>query len=194
MDLALFDFDGTLTRKDSFIEFIKFSKGRGRFFFGFLFLSPVLILFKLGLIKNWKAKELVLTYFFKGLTYNLFEEQCRQFALERIIEIVIPEAVNRLMERKSDSFRTIIVSASAENWIRPWSDQLGVELIGTRLEVLDGKLTGKISGRNCYGDEKVKRIKGVADLKIYDRIEAYGDSSGDHEMLNLATEKYYKFF
>jgi phosphatidylglycerophosphatase C len=194
MKLVLFDFDGTLTTKDSFIEFIKHSKGRMNFLLGFLLLSPVLIMYKIGLIKNWKAKELVLTYFFKGQIYSKFQSSCRSFAFEKIDRIINPSAMNRLMERKNESSRIIIVSASVEDWIRPWSEKLGVELIGTRMEVFSNKLTGNISGRNCYGIEKVKRIKEVVDLSLYEKIEAYGDSSGDFEMMSLATEKFYKTF
>ncbi|HEU5146872.1 MAG TPA: haloacid dehalogenase-like hydrolase, partial [Chryseosolibacter sp.] len=53
-------------------------------------------------------------------------------------------------------------------------------------------LTGKILGRNCYGDEKVCRIKEEFDLPSFERIIAYGDSSGDREMLQLANESHYK--
>jgi len=194
MKLVLFDFDGTLTSKDSFIEFIKYCKGRVNFLLGFLLLSPVLILYKMGLIKNWKAKEHVLTYFFKGQLFSKFESSCRNFALEKIDRIINPQAMDRLMERKTESSRIIIVSASVEDWIKPWSDRLGIELIGTRLEIVDDKLSGRISGKNCYGIEKVNRIKEMVDLSKYEVIEAYGDSSGDHEMMKLATIKYYKTF
>lgn len=194
MKLVLFDFDGTLTTRDSFIEFIKGCKGRVNFIFGFLLLSPVLVLYKAGLIKNWKAKEIVISYFFKGQSDHKFEFCCRNFALERIDQILNPSALSRLMERKNESARIIIVSASVENWIRPWADRMGIELIGTRLEIRDNKLTGRISGKNCYGIEKVNRIKEMIDLSKYEVIEAYGDSSGDHEMMRLATAKYYKTF
>jgi len=194
MKLVLFDFDGTLTTKDSFLEFIKHCNGRVNFLLGFFLLSPILVLYKIGLIKNWKAKEVVLTYFFKGQLDSKFESCCQEFALKKINEIINPQALNRLMERKNESFRIIIVSASAEYWIRPWSDRLGVELIGTQLEMIDNKLTGRISGKNCYGNEKVNRIKEIVDIGDYEVIEAYGDSSGDREMMKLATIKYYKTF
>ena len=45
MNLALFDFDGTITNRDSFIDFIKFAKGNLKFFQGFMILSPILILY-----------------------------------------------------------------------------------------------------------------------------------------------------
>lgn len=59
MRIYAFDFDGTLTTKDTLIEFIRFSKGRVRLFLGFLLFSPLLILMKLHLYPNWKAKQRV---------------------------------------------------------------------------------------------------------------------------------------
>jgi HAD superfamily phosphoserine phosphatase-like hydrolase len=86
------------------------------------------------------------------------------------------------------------VSASAENWVKPWCDKYGIRCLSTKLEVNGGIITGKIRGRNCYGDEKACRIKETFDLSKFDLIIAYGDSSGDKEMLALAHERNYKPF
>ena len=58
--LALFDFDGTITTRDTLFEFIMYSKGKARFFSGFMLLAPVLTLFKAGVISNSKAKQIVM--------------------------------------------------------------------------------------------------------------------------------------
>lgn len=42
--VAVFDFDGTLTTKDTLLEFIKFSCGTGKFYFVFLLYIPLLVL------------------------------------------------------------------------------------------------------------------------------------------------------
>lgn len=67
--VAVFDFDGTLIRKDSFLEFIKFAFGERAFLTGFFLNSPYLVAFKLKLYPNWKAKERVFSYFFRGMSY-----------------------------------------------------------------------------------------------------------------------------
>jgi hypothetical protein len=51
-----FDFDGTLTTRDTLLEFIRFVFGIRRMLFGFLIYSPLLILMKLRLYSNYKAK------------------------------------------------------------------------------------------------------------------------------------------
>ena len=63
--LALFDFDGTVTERDSFIEFIKYYKGPVSLYSGLVVLSPLLLLLKARVIKNWKVKELVFIFFFR---------------------------------------------------------------------------------------------------------------------------------
>lgn len=70
--VAVFDFDGTLIRKDSFLEFIKFAFGKRAFLTGFFLNSPYLVAFKLKLYPNWKAKERVFSYFFRGMSYEQF--------------------------------------------------------------------------------------------------------------------------
>ena len=71
-------------------------------------------------------------------------------------------------------------------------------LSGTHLEVKDGKITGIIEGRNCYGEEKVKRIKEYMQANDMERAEyyiyAYGDSQGDKQMMEYADESFYKPF
>jgi HAD superfamily phosphoserine phosphatase-like hydrolase len=88
----------------------------------------------------------------------------------------------------------VVVSASVECWLGPWCDKNGLDLIGTQLEIKDNRVTGKLLSKNCYGKEKVNRIRERYDLNSFDFIYAYGDSRGDDEMLELAQEKYYKPF
>ena len=62
--IAFFDFDGTITTKDTLLEFIKFYKGKYQFYLGFLVYSPFLVAYKLKIIPNYVAKQKVLQYFF----------------------------------------------------------------------------------------------------------------------------------
>jgi phosphatidylglycerophosphatase C len=192
--IALFDFDGTLTTKDTLLEFIKFYRGTLSFYTGFLLLSPVMVLFKAGLLANWKAKEMMLRYFIGNHAQAAFQAACDEFARTRIPALVRPEALARLREHQAQGDTVVIVSASPENWIRIFSDSLSVQLIATRLEVAGDKITGRIAGRNCFGPEKALRIQAEFNLTDYDQISAYGDSRGDREMLALSNRAYYRRF
>lgn len=192
--LALFDFDGTITRRDTFLEFIRYTKGPMAFAAGFAVLSPALVAMKLKLIPNWRAKEMTLAYFFGGMDAGEFNARCDAFSDVCMDGLVRPAALRRMEWHKSEGHDIYIVSASAENWLRKWCLKQDVGLLATRLIVRDGRITGKLSGANCHGEEKVSRIREHIPLGDYQEIWAYGDSSGDKQMLALTKNASYKPF
>jgi phosphatidylglycerophosphatase C len=192
--LALFDFDGTITTKDTLLEFVRFYKGRNRFFFGLLMLTPLLALFIARLIPNWKAKQQFLSHYFKGENISEFNSRCVQFSAEVIPALIRPKALQAISDLKRENVTIAVVSASAENWVKPWCDANGLICLATKLEVKNNMLTGNYEGRNCYGDEKACRIKEHFDVSSYHEIIAFGDSAGDKEMLALAHRGFFKPF
>lgn len=196
--IAFFDFDGTITTKDTLLEFIKFSKGTIPFYIGFALNSPWLIAYRLKLISNQKAKERILTWFFHNMPLAAFQQSCDQFAQTRIPALIRPKALHEIRQLQEKGFSVVIVSASPENWLQKWTTPLEVDLIATKLETKQLKdsirLSGKIQGINCHGQEKVRRIKEAYDLSDFDNIHAYGDTSGDKPMLALAVHSFFKPF
>ncbi|MBE7170941.1 MAG: HAD-IB family hydrolase [Williamsia sp.] len=192
--IAFFDFDGTITTKDTLLEFIKFYRGEFNFYLGFLIYAPFLVAYKLGLIPNWVAKQKVLQFFFKGESIAQFQQRCEGFAAQKLPALLRPKALAEIKKLQAAGSTVVIVSASAENWIRPWAAQNNLGLMGTRLATKEGKITGKIDGQNCHGDEKVCRIKEKFDLAEYKEIYCYGDTSGDKPMLAIGTKSFYKPF
>lgn len=193
-----FDFDGTLTTSDTLLEFIKYAKGRGRFLMVFLMYSPLLVLMKLHLYPNWKAKQRIFAHLFAGMRIEKFDALCRGFAEENQ-HLLRPKGITLMHEALVAGAQVFIVSASIDNWVRPFFDirnLKGVQVLGTQIEVEDGKLTGRFKSNNCYGKEKVHRIAEA--LKSFERseyeIEAFGDSRGDKEMLAFADKGHFKPF
>lgn len=192
--IAFFDFDGTITTKDTLLEFIKFSKGNRRFYFGFAKNIFSLLGMKLKILSNQAVKEKMLTHFFKQLPVAHFEKQCAAFHQMILPKLVRPGAAAEIKKLQQQGIVVVVVSASPENWIAAWAKEMGVDLIASRLGVKDGMMTGKIIGKNCHGHEKVVRIKEKFSLNEYDVVYAYGDTSGDLPMLELATDKFFKPF
>jgi HAD superfamily phosphoserine phosphatase-like hydrolase len=102
--------------------------------------------------------------------------------------------MDKIAWHKEQGNKVVIVSASMECWLKPWCDKHNLELIATKIEIKEDVLTGKFLTKNCHGIEKVNRINKIYVLSEYDYIYAYGDSSGDRELLSLANEKFYKPF
>jgi phosphatidylglycerophosphatase C len=192
--IAFFDFDGTITRQDTLLEFIKFTKGTIPFYVGFLLNAPYLIAYKLQLISNQKAKEKVLEHFFGGLPAEHFEQYCTSFSKNRLPQLIRPKALAEIKKLQQDGFEIVIVSASPQNWIAGWATENNIICIASQLEIQDGKLTGKLIGKNCHGKEKVRRIAEQYTLAHYTEILAYGDSRADKDLLNIAHQNFYKPF
>ncbi|MFT3936415.1 MAG: HAD-IB family hydrolase [Chitinophagaceae bacterium] len=192
--IAFFDFDGTITTKDTLLEIIKFYKGSSAFYIGFILNAPFIVAWKAGLITNQAAKERMLTWFFKKKPLASFQESCNEFARTQIPALIRPKALQEIKKLQELGAEVVIVSASAENWLQEWCTEHGVQLIGTKLQIKNNLLTGKIEGFNCHGKEKANRIKAVFDLNSYHEIYCYGDTKGDKPMLALATSSFYKPF
>ena len=180
-----FDFDGTLTTRDTLLEFIRFACGTTRFLLGFLLYSPLLVLMKLRLYSNGKAKQKVFAHFFKGMTISEFDALCQDFASTHR-HLLRPEVVSQLEQALSDGAEVLVVSASIDNWVQPFFPK--VKVLGTQIEVIDGRLTGRFVTPNCYGQEKVRRILALHPDRSAYHLTAYGDSRGDREMLAFADD------
>jgi HAD superfamily hydrolase (TIGR01490 family) len=190
MKLILFDFDGTLTEKDSLNEFLKYAVGLQVYFFKLLLFSPVFILYKLKVIKNNIAKEILLSLFFKNWKEKKFKKIARKFSLEEINKILNQDIYTKLINYKNENNRIIVASASLECWLKPWCDKQGIDLLSTRLKFKEGFFTGKLLTKNCYGKEKVNRINQYVNILEFDEIIVYGNSSGDKEMFNISNISY----
>lgn len=186
-----FDFDGTLTTKDTLLVFIRYACGFWLFALGFLRYSPLLVLMKLGLYPNWKIKQKVFSFFFKGMTIEAFDDLCQRFAQDHL-HLLRPQGIKALMQAQDDGAEVVIVSASIDNWVQPFF--ANVTVLGTQIEVKDGVLTGRFLTKNCYGQEKVNRILACYPHREDYHLTAYGDSRGDKELLAFADESHYKPF
>lgn len=200
--IAFFDFDGTITTKDTLLEFIRFSKGKIPFYIGFVLNSPWLMAYRVGLISNQAAKERILAWFFRKTPLTHFQDTCDRFATAVVPGLIRPKALREIGILQEKGFSIVIVSASPENWIHKWAENIRAGLLATRLETQPGngkqdkeaRLTGRILGKNCHGIEKVRRIGENFKLDTYNEIYAYGDSSGDKPMLSLAHHSFYQPF
>ena len=194
MNIAFFDFDGTITKKDSTAKFIRYFVGDIAFIKGIIILLPFIIAYKIRVLSNNEIKKKLITYFFKDIDIEHFIEKAREFSLNMLDPIIRKKALDRITWHKNNGDELVIVSASINLWLLPWCKKNDIALIATELEVINNKITGNLVSNNCYGPEKVKRILESYNLSNYTCIYAYGNSRGDYEMLEIATEKFYKPF
>jgi phosphatidylglycerophosphatase C len=183
--IVAFDFDGTLTTRDSFTAFLRWRAGAGRYAAGLVKLSPAALLYLFnrdrGRIKAAAARE-----FIGGLSRNEIAAEAREFAENHARKLLRPDAVRTWRKWQAAGARLVIVTASPEITVAPFARGLGADaLIGTRLDFDDqDRFTGRLASANCRGPEKVRRLREAFgdDMALE---AAYGDTGGDKEMLAL---------
>lgn len=192
--LVAFDFDGTLTTRDSFTDFLKWRSGWFGYGFGLVRLLPAALGFLVHR-NHGRLKSAAINVFLKGMPVEKLEADARRFAELTARDLFRPDAVAALRRWRAQGARIVIVTASPEFLVGPFARGLGADLlIGSLLtSTTDGRVGSGLSGANCRGEEKVRRLKELfgGDVRL---VAAYGDSSGDREMLAIADEKGYRLF
>lgn len=190
--VAAFDFDGTLTYRDSLLPFAIFTRGKLSSTFRVTLELPRLLGFALRIVPRQKAKEGLLRRFFGGEHIETLRKWGHEFAYKGLPFLLRPEAMERYYWHKQQGHRCIIVSASVDIYLSPWAYSVGFQdVLSSRLAVTpDNIATGKLEGLNCWGPEKVRRLEGLLGPKSGYTLYAYGDSRGDREMLSIADHAY----
>lgn len=194
--LAVFDFDGTITNKDTFIELIKYYGGKKIFYLTLFLFSPYLLLWKLHLYPNWKIKQKIFSYYFKGMALSRFKQICESFTSNTFETIIFSQAKKQIDQHLENNDTVIIVSASVNEWVKEFASKLGInKILATEIETDENNmLTGNFHTKNCYGKEKIKRLYNeFPNLSSYYMI-AYGNSRGDFDLLKIADKANYKIF
>jgi HAD superfamily hydrolase (TIGR01490 family) len=193
MDLALFDFDGTITNTATYTGFIRRAVRPRRKVAGAILLSPVIAGYHAGLVSERAIR--------RALSWVVFwrEEPARieglgaQYAVDALPPVIRPEALERIAWHQARGDRVVVVSASLDVYLGPWCRAMGIDVICSQLEARDGRLTGRYVGGDCCADVKVRRIRERYTLTDYDAIHAYGDTDDDRPMLAMADRPYFQW-
>ncbi|MDQ5987747.1 MAG: hypothetical protein CSYNP_03493 [Syntrophus sp. SKADARSKE-3] len=193
--IAAFDLDGTLTERDTFLHLLIRTFGYTGLAKGLWANAFNLVKYQFGLKSSHDAKEAFFSHFFKGLSVEDFEKLCNIYSLNVLPGLMRKEAVTRCVWHLERGHQLVIVSASIRNWIEPWAMSSGFNhVIATEVEVESERITGRFRGKNCSGDEKVRRFNEVFPERQNFELYAYGDSQGDEALLKFADHAYYRRF
>ncbi len=192
--LAIFDFDGTLTKQDTLLAFIEFTHSKLRLYWELFLLSPQLILMKLGFRNNEILKTKLLSRLFRGIQKETLEAWSRAYCEEHFHTLLRPAGLNKIQELRRQGYRIILVTASVETWVKPFADRMGVELIGTKFFFDQQIFSGRLATPNCRGSEKVNRLKAYLQTGELPPFLMYGDSDGDRALYHLASKYFHRHF
>jgi phosphatidylglycerophosphatase C len=192
--IVAFDFDGTITVKDSFMAFLRWRVPTARFRAGMFRLAPASLAY-LAHRDRGRIKAAAVREFLKGVPRSQLEAEARAFAQTTASRLLRPDALHTWNHWRQRRAKLVIVTASPTQVVAPFARGLGADaLIGTELAFDDeDRVTGAFTGANCRGDEKVRRLREVfgPDVRL---TAAYGDTGGDTAMLALADEQGYRVF
>jgi len=201
VEIYVFDFDGTITTRDTFALFLRYYAGTARWSFKIAQLLPTFAAYKLGRIDRHAVKRAVINRFFAGELFSDVETRAQKFAAEVIPGLIRPLAKARLEELlnspKCGPDSLYICSASIGPYLRYWASSCGIHeqnVMSTELAVAGERIAEGLSGYNVWGSNKVRRIFDQFAPQSVKIIEAYGDTRGDREMLHAAKASYFKPF
>lgn len=192
--LVAFDFDGTLTVEDSFTAFLRWRAGHGGYAVALALLAPNLVSYLFHRDRG-RIKAHAVRQFLFGVGREQLAAEGRAFAEAMRTRLFRPDALASWNDWKRKGATVVIVTASPTILVAPFADMLGADLLlGTELEFdVEGRVAGALMGENNRGMEKVRRLRQAFGPNVR-LAAAYGDSSGDTEMLHIADIKGYRVF
>jgi HAD superfamily hydrolase (TIGR01490 family) len=186
MDLALFDFDGTVTTRETFADFIRYAAPASRTRAGAIALSPMVVGYRLGWISGHRIRAAAIRVGLSGLRHAALEAHGRKFARDRIPSLLRPEMMARIDWHRGRGDHVCVVTGALDTYMQPWCDAEGLDLLSSQLRIDEGRAAGRYLGAQCVAAEKARRIGERFDLTAYRAVHAYGDTAEDFDMLRLA--------
>lgn len=193
MNLALFDFDGTITTREMFSDFVQFAVTPRRLASGRVLLAPVVIGYKLGLVSGNAIRSRAVRFGFRGEPRARLDEAGARFSREVLPGVLREQAMQRIAWHKARGDVVVVVSGALDVYLRHWCGQHGLALICSELEVVDGHFSGHYRGHQCVGPEKPRRVLERYNPDDFEFIYAYGDTSEDLDLLELADRKFFRW-
>lgn len=193
MDLALFDFDGTITTGDTYTPFLQYASTAAVKRRAWRRLLWPWLGYKLGLISAVAVRSRVTAHVLAGRKVSRIHALGARYARERLPHVLRPEAMARIAWHQGRGDRVVVVSASLDAYLVPWCRAQRLELICSELETDGSMLTGRYRGGDCAGPAKATRVLERFRLDDYGSVHAYGDTAEDRELLALAHHPVYRW-
>lgn len=192
--IAVFDLDGTITYKDTYVAFLLFClKKRPLRILRGGELILYFCLFKAGFYSNHWLKAKYLRTVVGGIGGAEFEGLCGEFSAVTLERNIKPNALSELVHLKAQGYIVVLATASFGFYVERLFAELEMDYLLCSHAQLDpnGGVTGAIEGNNCIGEEKARRLQQLCAAQNWNNIErAYSDDLVDLPMFNLANSAF----
>ncbi|WP_089603525.1 HAD-IB family hydrolase [Acinetobacter piscicola] len=188
-NLALFDFDGTLCKKDSFTGFIFYALSKRHIVKQGFKILPWIQAYYLNIYPADSMRPRLFKAMFKDAKANEILAIAEEYA-HSLTEQLDSKLYQQLLNHQHHGDDVVLVSASVDLYLKTICQILNIDLICTGTEIVNDQFTGQYSTPDCSCEQKRIRILEKYNLTQYNKIYAYGNSEEDLDMLSLADFKF----
>ena len=192
MNLALFDFDGTVTTHETMPDFLRRAVTPLRRALGVPVFAPMLAGYRMGLVSGTAIRSAVTMFGFRSVPVAQVHAAGERFATGYLPTVLRRAAMRRIAWHQARGDKVVLVSGGLDVYLVPWCRQHGLDLICSTLETRGDRLTGRYRGAQCVGEEKARRVRARYDPAACAACYAYGDTPEDAAMLALAQRRFYR--
>jgi HAD superfamily hydrolase (TIGR01490 family) len=192
--VAVFDFDGTVTDRDTLVPFLVLAFGRARVAATFAALAGTGLAYFLRRTSIDEFKRRVLRRLVAGASAQRLRALGPAHA-QALAPRLRPRALERIAWHRAQGHRLVLVSSTLDLYLAHVGAQLGFdEVLCSRLAVSGERFSGELEGADCTGPEKLRRLQALlGDLRGHE-LHVYGDSDGDRELLAAADHPHFRPF
>ena len=188
--VAVFDLDGTLTFKDTYVQFLLFCfrKYPTRLLRG-VNLVVYLVLYKSGLRSNHWLKARYLKTVAAGIPPDKFDRLCEEFCQLTIEDNIKPKAMIEINRLRQAGYVLVLATASFDFYVSRLFELLKMDHLLCTASAVDGAgcITGEIDGKNCIGSEKARRVAALVEISDWSGVDsAYSDDRVDMPLFEMA--------
>ncbi len=187
--LVAFDFDGTITDRDSLQDFVRRMRGWGVCLRAYLACVPRLLRPDRGPARRQAVKARFLVSALAGLSQAQLQGLAQIYVQRHLPRLLRSDMMERLRAHRQRGDTVLLVSASPSLYLDCWAHQEGiVQVLATELDFDSLGYVCGLKSANCWGDEKVRRLERWLKQAPVQLDMAYGDSPGDAAMLAHARQ------
>lgn len=188
-NLALFDFDGTLCKKDSFTGFIFYALRKRHIVKQGIKILPWIQAYYLNACPAHAMRSKLFRAMFSNADALELQQIAQDYAASLMAQLNLP-LLKQLKQHQALGDEVVLVSASVDVYLKYVCKLLNIDLICTQTEQLNDIYTGQYTTPDCSSEQKKLRILEKYALDDYVAVYAYGNSLEDKEMLELADHAY----
>lgn len=188
--VVVFDLDGTLTWRDTYVSYlIGFLIRHPSRFLRTVHLPWFVLRFYLGRITNTELKQEFLRACLGGLERSALEKWTKTFLDELLAGGFVGGGLKTLEHHRRQGDILVLMTASLDLYADEVGNQLGFHhVICSNAEWLGDRLSGRLSSPNRYGEEKVRCLRTLKKQYPEHTVIAYADHYSDIPLLRAADQ------